>query len=33
MGKPAMLGIITGFGYGYMRPDGVTVIPVGALGP
>lgn len=33
IGKPAMLGVITGFGYGYMRPDGVAVIPIGALGP
>jgi uncharacterized protein len=33
MGKPAMLGVITGFGYGYMRKDGVAVIPIGALGP
>ena len=33
IGKPAMLGVITGFGYGYMRKDGVAVIPIGALGP
>jgi uncharacterized protein len=33
IGKPAMLGVITGFGYGYMRPDGVAVIPIGSLGP
>ena len=32
-GKPAMLGVITGWGYGYRRPDGVAVIPIGALGP
>ena len=33
IGKPQMLGVITGFGYGYMRRDGVAVIPIGALGP
>jgi predicted AAA+ superfamily ATPase len=32
-GKPALLGVITGGGYGYRRPDGVAVIPIGALGP
>ena len=32
-GEPAALGVITGSGYGYQRPDGVGVIPVGALGP
>ncbi|MGI8947803.1 MAG: ATP-binding protein [Ornithinimicrobium sp.] len=32
-GKPAALGVITGSGYGYRRPDGVHVIPIGALGP
>ncbi len=32
-GKPSILGVITGTGYGYMRPDGVAVIPIGALGP
>ncbi len=31
MGRPVMLGVITG--YGYTRPDGVAVIPIGALGP
>jgi len=30
-GKPAVLGVITGWGYGYRRPDGVAVIPIGAL--
>lgn len=30
---PGMLGIITSYGYAYRRPDGVLVIPVGALGP
>jgi uncharacterized protein len=32
-GDPAVLGVIVGSGYGYVRPDGVHVIPVGALGP
>ena len=32
-GRPAALAVITGGGYGYQRPDGVGVIPVGALGP
>jgi uncharacterized protein len=31
-GPPALLGVIAGTGYGYMRKDGVAVIPVGALG-
>jgi predicted AAA+ superfamily ATPase len=32
-GAPSMLGVIVGTGYGYMRPDGVAVIPIGTLGP
>jgi hypothetical protein len=32
-GSPAALGVIVGTGYGYVRDDGVAVIPVGALGP
>lgn len=32
-GSPVLLGVIVGTGYGYMRKDGVAVIPVGALGP
>ena len=32
-GEPAALGVIVERGYGYERPDGVSVIPVGALGP
>ena len=32
-GKPAVLAVITGWGYGYQRPDGVSVIPIGALAP
>lgn len=32
-GEPAMLGVIVATGPGYRRPDGVAVVPVGALGP
>ena len=32
-GRPAVLGVITGWGYGYRRADGVVVIPIGALAP
>ena len=32
-GEPAVLGVITGWGYGYRRPDGVAVIPICALAP
>lgn len=32
-GAPAVLGVVTGSGYGYLRPDGVSVIPIGALAP
>jgi predicted AAA+ superfamily ATPase len=32
-GPPAALAVITGWGYGYRRPDGVSVIPIGALAP
>jgi uncharacterized protein len=32
-GEPTALGVITATGYGYRRPDGVHVIPIGALGP
>lgn len=32
-GEPAALGVIVDGGYGYVRPDGVSVIPLGALGP
>ena len=31
-GEPAALAVIVGSGYGYRRPDGVGVIPVGGLG-
>lgn len=30
-GQPAVLGVITGTGYGYVRDDGVAVIPIGTL--
>ena len=30
-GEPAALAVITGWGYAYCRPDGVAVIPIGAL--
>lgn len=32
-GAPACLGVIVGSGLGFTRPDGVHVIPIGALGP
>ena len=32
-GAPAVLAVITGWGYGYRRPVGVSVIPIGALAP
>ena len=32
-GEPIALGVIVERGYGYVRPDGVSVIPLGALGP
>jgi len=32
-GEPACLGIITATGYGYVRKDGIAVIPIGALKP
>ena len=30
-GDPAFLAVVTGWGYGYRRADGVLVIPIGAL--
>lgn len=30
-GNPAFLAVVTGWGYAYRRPDGVFVIPIGAL--
>jgi uncharacterized protein len=32
-GQPAALAVITGNGFGYMRDDGVAVIPIGSLAP
>jgi predicted AAA+ superfamily ATPase len=32
-GPPLALGVITGTGYAYVRGDGVSVIPIGALSP
>lgn len=32
-GEPSVLGVIVERGYGYVRSDGVSVIPLGALGP
>lgn len=32
-GKPATLAVIVATGYGYVRDDGVAVIPIGAMGP
>ena len=32
-GAPSTLGVIVSSGYGYLRDDGVAVIPVAALGP
>lgn len=32
-GQPAVLGVVVGTGYGYVRDDGVAVVPIGALRP
>jgi uncharacterized protein len=32
-GEPSALCVITGSGYGYTRPDGVCVVPIGSLAP
>jgi predicted AAA+ superfamily ATPase len=32
-GEPALLSVIVGTGYGYVRDDGIQVVPAGALGP
>ncbi len=32
-GSAVSLGVIVGTGYGYLREDGIMVIPIGALGP
>ena len=33
MGEPANLLVVTATGYAYRRPDGVSVAPIGVLGP
>ena len=33
VGEPAKKLVITAAGYGYDRPDGVSVLPITALGP
>lgn len=33
LGESGTLGVIVGSGYGYMRPDGIAVIPISSLGP
>jgi hypothetical protein len=32
-GEPALLSVIVGTGFGYVRPDGIAVLPIGALAP
>ena len=32
-GPPAALGVIVSSGYGYVRHDGIAVVPIGALRP
>ncbi len=32
-GAPRALGVITGTGLAYTRPDGIAVVPIGTLGP
>lgn len=32
-GPPGVLGVIVASGYGYVRKDGVQIIPIGCLGP
>ena len=32
-GRPANMLVVTATGYGYTRPDGVSVVPLTALGP
>lgn len=31
-GEPSFVAVVCGRGYGYRRPDGISVVPVGALG-
>lgn len=30
---PAVLAIVVGGGYGYVRDDGIQIVPIGCLGP
>jgi hypothetical protein len=32
-GEPSVLGVIAATGFGYVRPDGIAVVPIGALAP
>ncbi len=32
-GEPSVLGVIAGTGFGYVRPDGIAVVPIGSLAP
>jgi predicted AAA+ superfamily ATPase len=32
-GAPVALGVLTSTGFAYRRPDGVSVLPIGSLGP
>lgn len=32
-GRPAALGVVVATGFGYVREDGIQVIPIGSLGP
>lgn len=32
-GEPAFLAVVTAGGYGYLREDGIQVVPIGTLGP
>ncbi len=32
-GEPTFMAIVVGSGLGYVRPDGIHVVPIGALGP
>jgi len=32
-GPPAVHAVVVPTGFGYLRPDGVAVIPIGALAP
>ena len=32
-GEPGVLAVVVASGYGYVREDGVQVLPIGSLGP